>query len=210
MAAETKALSKAARLRLKRSKAGRPRKKGVERFPSGKVKPLETEKETKSVAIEARRRIHGKDINAESPFAGYVLGRLFLDGQITEEQREAGDEYAEIMMRYYRAVGVPFPSARAQDLFSVRGHDGEVTESIADRARKASNKMMEMMRILLSCDDGPQVRQTVHNVCVMDYDHLRGMPQQQVLWLRRGLSAINANKLLHERGKSDNSTVIPI
>lgn len=180
--------SKAAKLRAKRANAGRPKKKDVERFPSGKIKPFETERENKSVALDARRRIHG--ISADDQRAGYTLGRIFLDGKITEDQFKAGDEYAETMARYYRLVGIPAPSPRAQSLFSIRGHDGEVTKSLADRARSSTNSMMQVQGILLSCEDGPQVKSTVHNVCVMDIEHLRLMPPQQILWLRRGLQAL--------------------
>lgn len=201
--------SQAEKLRRKRAAqgAGRPRKQGVDRYPSGKIKPAETEKEAISVALEARERIHGlKENNA---LAGYTLGRMYLDGSVSDEQRKAGDEYAEIIGRYHRLVGIPYPSARAQSLFSVKGHDGEVTESHAKRARDATNRMMEMEGLLLQCVDGPQVKRTVYNLCVMDYDHLRGMPPQQLLWLKRGLNAIIKNKELRERGKSVISTDIP-
>lgn len=187
--------SKAQKLRLKRTQAaGRPRKQNVERFPSGKVKPFETEKENKSVALDARKRLHG--CNDDNPHAGYVLGRIYLDGKITKEQLEAGDAYAETMARYYRLTGIPAPSPRAQSLFSIRGHDGEVTESLAARARAATNAMMEAQGILLRCIDGPQVKSTIHSVTVMGDDHLRGMPQQQILWLRRGLQALHDRKAL--------------
>lgn len=187
--------SKAAKLRLKRTQAaGRPRKPDVERYPSGKIKPFETEKDTMSVALIARGRIHG--MNDDSPHAGYVLGRIYLDGKISKEQLDAGNEYAEIMARYYRTVGIPAPSPRAQSLFSIRGHDGEVSESLAARARAASNAMMEVQGLLLRCVDGGQVKSTVHNVTVMDDDHLRGMPPQQMLWLRRGLQSLHDRKVL--------------
>lgn len=188
--------AKAQKLRIKRAlrTAGRPRKENVERFPGGKIKPFETEKENMSVVIDARKRMHGANMNVESPLAGYTLGRIFLDGKITEEQRQAGDEYAEIIARYHRLVGIPFPSPRAQSLFSIKGHDGEVTADMASRARSATNKMMELHGVLLSCVDGPQVRSTIHSVTVMDLEHLRGMPDQQMLWLRRGLSALNKHK----------------
>jgi len=203
----TKAATKAKKLRLKRSKGGRPRKEG-ERYPSGDIKRSETQKEAMSVVVEARRRINGwaldkvSDDTVKSPFAGYTLGRIFLDGKITEEQRKAGDEYAEIISRYHKLTGIPYPSARAQSLFSVKGHDGDPNETITDRARRASNMMMEVTRVLLSCDDGPQVRALVHNLAVMDYEHLRGMGPQQMLWLRRGLNALANRKQLREATKS--------
>jgi hypothetical protein len=130
------------------------------------------------------------DETVKSPFAGYTLGRMFLDGLITSEQRQAGDDYAEAIARYHKTTGIPAPSPRAQTLFTVKGHEGEVTDTLADRARKASNRMMALQGILLRCPDGPQVRSTVYNVTVMDYEHLRQMPPQQLLWLRRGLTAL--------------------
>lgn len=196
-----KAGSRAAK-RRKAIKGGRPRKEGVDRFACGKIKPGETEREAKSVALEARMRIHlGVNDNddqaarkaAESPFVGYTLGRIFLDGNITEGQRKAGDAFAEAMARYYSATGIPFPSARAQSLFSVKGHDGEVTQSVADRARKASNKMMELTSVLLQCSDGPRVRQTIINAVVMDHEAMRKMPPMQMRWLRRGLDRLKAH-----------------
>ncbi|MBB4238644.1 hypothetical protein [Rhizobium esperanzae] len=192
---------KAAKVKTQRANkgAGRPRKANVERFPCGKIKPFETEKDNISVAISARRRIHGfgrtvSDETVKSPFAGYTLGRMFLDGLITAEQRQAGDDYAEAMARYHKTTGIPAPSPRAQSLFAVKGHEGDVTDSLADRARKASNRMMALQAILLRCQDGPQVRSTVYNVTVMDYEHLRQMPPQQLLWLRRGLTALRGAK----------------
>lgn len=183
--------------------AGRPRKHGVERYQSGDIKRSETQKEVMAVAIEARRRIDGwsekvTDDTVRGQLAGYVLGRMRLDGSITEEQLKAGDEYAEIMCRYYRMVGIPFPSARAQSLFSIKGHDGDETQSATDRARRASNSMMEITGLLLRLEDGPQVKQMVHNTAVMSYDHLRGMGSQQLLWLRRGLDAIAKRKDLRQ------------
>lgn len=200
--ASTKAASKAAKLRAKR--LGRPRKAGADRYPCGKIKKAwandnqerenrETEKETLAVALEARKRIHGIDDN--TPLAGYVLGRIFLDGRITEEQRKAGDDFAECMGRYYRLTGVPFPSPRAQAMGGIRGSDGEVSDSHAEAARKANNVMMRLTGVLLRCKDGPQVKQTVFNVCVMDYDNLRSMPETQLEWLRRGL-----NELIFDKG----------
>jgi hypothetical protein len=194
---------KSTKLKVKRTNgAGRPRKEG-ERYASGDLKRSETQKEAMSVAIEARRRIDGwgtkvTDETVKSPFAGYTLGRMFLDGRITEDQRKAGDEYAEIISRYHKLTGIPFPSARAQSLFSVKGHDGEQSESVTDKARRASNAMMEAVGILLRCEDGPQVRALVHNLTVMDYEHLRSMGEQQLLWLKRGLNAFAKRKDLRQ------------
>lgn len=204
----TKAISKGAKLRAKRT--GRPRKSHAERHPCGKIKHAwsqdnkareqqETEKEAIAVAMEARARIHGIEDN--TPLAGYVLGRLFLDKKINDEQRKAGDEFAEAMGRYYRLTGVPFPSARAQSIGNVRGSDGDTTESQATAARRASNTMMHLTGVLLKCKDGPQVKTTVFNTCIMDYDVLRAMPDSQLEWLRRGLNALMWDKGLRTYGE---------
>lgn len=204
---------KALKTRSKANKgAGRPRKEG-ERYASGDIKRSETQKEVMSVVIEARRRIDGwsdkaTDDTVKSQYAGYTLGRMFIDGAITKQQLEAGDEYAEIHARYRRLVGLPAPSARAQSLFSIKGHDGEVTESITVRARRASNSMMEVEGLLLRLVDGPQVKTTVFNTAVMDYEHMRGMGPQQLLWLKRGLMAIADRKQLQIGRKSDSWDII--
>lgn len=187
--------SKAERLRAKRStRAGRPRKEGAERHPCGKIKTDWTEKENKVVALDARKRIHKLDDSGQ--LAGYTLGRIFLDGNITEEERKAGDEYAEQIARYYRLTGISFPSPRAQDINRLAGDDGDVSEDRANRARAASNRFMALEGLLLSQTDGPQVKQTVFNVCILDIEGLRKMPDRQMRWLRRGLRALHADKAL--------------
>jgi len=191
-------VSMAERLRVKRSiRAGRPRKEGVERFPSGQIKHSETEREVRAVAIEALKRIHGVDYHA-SGCSGYTLGRMFMDGNIKKHQLEAGDYYAGIVAKYYSAVGIPFPSARAQDLFRVSGSVGETTAEQAKRARSASNRMMEAEGVLLWCAGGHLVKSTVYNVCVMDYESLRFMPESQLEYLRNGLDALAWHRGLTE------------
>jgi hypothetical protein len=186
--------AKARKIR-QRAAAGRPRKEG-ERYPSGRIKHSETEKEVQSVAIAARKRIHG--IEDASPLAGYTLGRMCLDGRISNAEREAGDDYAAAIMRYHLATGIPFPSARAQDLFAIKGHDGDPTESKQRAATRASNLMMRLEGVLLKCSDGPQVKSTVYNVCVMDIEHLRMMTETQLMWLKRGLHALMFDKGLRD------------
>lgn len=187
--------SKAERIRIKRaSKAGRPRKVDVARYPGGQIKHGETEREVRSVAIAARQRRHfagATGVDAGSPLAGYTLGRMFLDGKLTAHEREAGDEYARQMARYYSLTGIPFPSVRAQSLFSVKGFEGETTAERMRAARSATNRMMALEGVLLNLPEGPRVKSTVFNVCVMDYEVLRTMPEPQLAWLKRGLTELH-------------------
>lgn len=196
--------SKAEKLRMKRraSNAGRPKKADAERYPSGQIKHTWTEQEAKSVALDARQRVHNIGANENIQAGGYTAGRMWIDGKINEDQLKAGNEYAENVMRYYRSVGLPPPSARAQVFGQVRGHDGEETQDRATRARIASNRMMHDEGVLLRCDEGPQVKTTTYNLFVMDHEAMRLMPERQLLWLKRGLNALILDRALRELGKS--------
>ena len=189
--------SKAEKLRLKRkSQLGRPPKQDVERYPGGKIKPSETIKETLSTALWGRKNVH--KLETDSPFAGYTLGRMFLDGKITDEERKAGEYYADCVARYYSSVGSPHPCPRAQNFGTIRGHDGEVSESQQTRARRATNTMMALEGLLLGLTSGRQIKSTVFNVTVMDYEYMRSMPANQLLWLREGLRALRMHQCLRE------------
>ncbi|WOS61361.1 hypothetical protein [Sinorhizobium fredii] len=201
-------MNKAQKLRAKRkAQLGRPRKANAERFACGKIKPdwskRESEKEVMAVALAARKRMHG--LETSSSFAGYTLGRLFLDGWITEAQREAGDDYARVMARYYHLTGIPFPSIRAQAIDRVQGHPAETTEERHRQIKRATERMMRLDGVLLGCDEGRQVKTTVFNVCVMDYEGLRMMPEAQLLWLKRGLNALVFEKGLRDYGEREHS-----
>lgn len=182
--------SKASKLRIKRmQRAGRPRKEGVDRYPSGQIRHEERERDVKQVAMAARMNIHKLDTN--SVFAGYTLGRLFLDGRITDWEREAGDEYASWMSRFYGIVGYQFPSARAHSLFSISGFGSETSPERARMAREMSTKAQSLEGILLQRAFGPQIRSTVYNTCLLDLEIMRTMPATQLDWLKTGLKEIH-------------------
>lgn len=113
---------------------------------------------------------------------------MHLDRKISEPELEAGIWYSEQMERYYRAVGIPSPNPRAQDLLAVRGYDGEQSESVQRRATNATNVMMKLEGVLLKAGAG--VKQTVKSVCIEDIDTLRLMPSAQLGLLKIGLRAL--------------------
>lgn len=195
--------SMAEKLRARRaaSKAGRPKKQDAERYPSGQIKKAWTEKEAKSVVIEARARIHVIADNGKEGIAGYTAGRMALDGKISAAHLEIGNEYAERYFRYLRSTGVPCPSARAQIFGRVRGHDGDPTDDAIKRARIATAAMVADQTTLLSCIDGPQVKALVFNLFVMDEENLRMVGPQQLIWIRRGLNALIKAKDLRTKGR---------
>jgi hypothetical protein len=188
-----KAKTKAQRLRLKR---GRPRLPATDREPNGQRSRRiasvtnRDQDENMNVAIARRIREHAIDNpgkiltlhQAIDPRRGYALGRLLLDGRITAQQHDIGFKVGEDMARYYGLTGVPFPSARAQNLFSVHS-DGEDSDARGKAARRARDKMVAIRACLLSVGDidtGRRVYRTVMSVVVEDMpatahmlDHLR-------------------------------------
>jgi hypothetical protein len=155
-----------------------------------------------NVAIARRIREHaiehpGKILTmhqALDPKRGYALGLLNLDGKITAQQHDIGLKVAGDMARYYGLTGVPFPSARAQNLFAIRS-DGEDSESRGEAARKASAKMASIRATLLAVGDidtGRRVYRAVMSVVVEDIQECRGWPEHMLLYLRKGLNKAGA------------------
>jgi hypothetical protein len=192
-----KAKTKAERLRLKR---GRPRLPAADREPNGQPSrriastQQRDQDENMNVAIARRIRDHafenaGKILTlhqAIDPRRGYALGRLLLDGKLTSQQHDIGIKLGEDMARYYGLTGIPFPSARAQNLFSVHG-DGEDSDARGKAARKARDKMVAIRAALLSVGDidtGRRVYRTVMSVVVEDMPATEGMLDH----LRKGLN----------------------
>jgi hypothetical protein len=186
--------SKSAKLKSHRIRqrqyAGRKPKEGVERYQSGQIKHSEREQEVRSVAVEALDRVHSLPYDKRG-YAGFVLGRMFLDGRITECELEAGNEYASLLARYYYLKGIPAPSARAQSLFSVKGYDGDVSENRARLSREISDKIMKLEGFIVRLEDGYQVKATLMNTCVLDMDIMRTMKETQLSMLKRGLQEVH-------------------
>ena len=149
----------------------------------GKIVPFRN-KEGKIVTIEEQ---------AADPRRGYTLGLMLLDGSIQDFHHEAGIRYAEDVSRFLGLKGIPFPSPRAQNLFSVRGHDGEESESRIEAAQKAQERFDRLRKILLETGDidtGRKVERKVAEACVQDIIEARGWPGPTLLLLRRGLRGL--------------------
>ena len=194
------ARSKAAKLAAKRGR-GRPKLPANmnTREPNGRLSRRNERTELlehemiSTVAATRVRHLHlVSQEQAANPRYGYLLGRIRMDGQITEEQHDAGQRYSEEMARYYGLTGVPFPSAKAQNMFSIRS-DGDEPQGKGDAAKKARARMMELRDLLLRTGDintGRRVVHTVNAVCVEDLDHLRNLNAPMLAWLKAGLNAL--------------------
>lgn len=147
-----------------------------------------------AVAINARMRLQSITADeAKDPRRGYVLGCMLLDGAITQDQHDAGVRFGEDMARFYGLTGVPFPSARAQNLFSVRGDGGEVSEDHAIAAKAARFKAHKLRDVLLAVGDIDTGRRALHSVtqvALLDVIEARRWPSHMASYLKRGLNAL--------------------
>lgn len=93
---------------MKFSKAGRKRKSNVTRDASGKSRG---EIFDPSAIF---KQPHRRDCNdPTSHNASFPLGRLHINGLLTEGQLRAGNEYAAVVHAYARAMGIPIGSPRS-------------------------------------------------------------------------------------------------
>lgn len=199
-----KARTQAQKLRQKRGRPALPANVNS-REPNGRLSRRQErqeylEHETVSIAASARVR-HLKLVDGDvsaikqalDPMNGYVLGRLRMDGKLTERQHEAGIRYANDMARYYGLTGVQFPSARAQNLFAVRGSDGDDSDNRKEAALRARDRKIDLVKTLESCGDintARKVQYTVNAVCVESLDHMRNLNPLMQEWLRKGLNKL--------------------
>lgn len=211
------AITRAQKLKAKR---GRPRLPNLARTQSGRISRSSTQtqerkatEEQKAMAtvINMRERLHGATgSNAKALEWGYVLGRIWMDGNLgprseptTEPNKprglmrigdfrlEAGNRYAADMATYFGLTGIPFPSVRAQTLFqSGRGYEGDITAERNEIIKDSADWMMALEGVLLKCENGRNVATTVKNICVLDIDEARGWPPHMHAYLRTGLDAL--------------------
>jgi hypothetical protein len=171
------------------------------RTPSGRIsraagaaeKALEeeTERQAMETATIARMRHTGlSEEMAKKDFAGTVLGLLHFDRRISDWEYEVGKRYALTMGAYYSLTGIPFPSAKAQDLFAVHGHMGDESEARSVRAKAASNRVMELEGAMLRCDQGRLVKTKTFEVCVLDLMEARNWTIHTLSFIHRGFDAM--------------------
>lgn len=178
-----------------------------------------TEAEARSVVVNRRiregnivpfRDKSGNVVTAEQqavdPRRGYVLGLMLLDGTITARQHEAGLRFAEDEARYYGLSGIPFPSPRAQDLFSVHGSTGEENEGRVERAKKARARHKDMEAVLQatgSISEGRRVSGAVKEVALLDNPYARNWPAHMLHYIRRGLNRLADHYAIPQGGGCD-------
>ncbi len=176
----------------RKRKGGRPRKAGP-RYANGNRKESfvreETEKEARSVVIDARQRIFGMtEDQAKSDLAGTLLGRLYMAKHITKQQFEAGERYAHDVWRYSVTVLGVTPTVQAQNMLKVKGHQGDDDDTAQRRIDRITAAWVATETVLGTCPIGSKA--TLRSVCVTEEDACGDMPMSQMALLRRGLASL--------------------
>jgi len=176
---------------------GRKRKPG-RRTACGRLANEETEREAMATVLNARARHFGVSItSARDPRLGTALGRLNYQGQISDEQYQAGQTFGELYQRHHRTMGLPTPSPRSvAGLLINEGIFGgsEVIPSPDDVAR-LRKRFDEAADALDACDrdhrlcEGRRPALLIYQIVCVDED-ARNWPVEDVGNLRVALNAL--------------------
>ncbi|UTO28722.1 hypothetical protein [Bartonella harrusi] len=131
-------------MKKKRAKRGRPRIKGCVREPNGRISRAKTPREpVDQLAIEMRAKRFGLSIeDAKNPLSGTYIGRLYLQGQLTQDQYEAAQKYLQIRNNYLCAKVLP---SAVYDNFTPSSN-GEAQKRWIERATDCYEKMKEIIK----------------------------------------------------------------
>ncbi|WP_273719607.1 MULTISPECIES: hypothetical protein [Bartonella] len=94
---------------MKRNKRGRPKIIGQIREANGRISRAKSPREAANqLAIEMRAKRFGLTLQeAKNPLSGSYIGRLCLQGVLTQEQYDAAQQYLQIRNDYLCAKGLP-------------------------------------------------------------------------------------------------------
>ena len=127
----------------------------------------------------------------------FPLGVLYLAGEISEADYEAGRAFAALRARHGRIMGLPLPSCRAVDWEGHQGH-AIAAEPDAEEIRIVKRKIAEAEQTILR-NAGPRGLAALEETCLLDRE-----PQNPFL-LKRCLgilSRVKAANLERPRGRS--------
>ncbi|WP_455474703.1 hypothetical protein [Bartonella sp. B30(2025)] len=95
--------------RKKRAKRGRPRIEGRMREKNGRISRAKRPREAiDKLTIAMRAKHFGLTVEeAKNPLSGSYIGRLCLQGELSQEQYDAAQKYLEVRNNYLCAKGFP-------------------------------------------------------------------------------------------------------
>lgn len=133
---------------------------------------------------------------------GSTIGRLRLEGAISDEQLYAAQRYATCVIQNARLYGIPSPHPRALDLLTASkglSCNGDISE---DEANEIKRRFRDCRRELLDCGKdllvGSAVNRVVYGVAVEDWQMGQLVPSD-VQNLRCGLNVLS--RLMKDWGK---------
>ncbi len=136
-------------------KAGRKRKPGL-RYPCGRLKREETEREAMATALAARQRHYGVTAKqARDERLGSSLGRLNMQGLISEPQYDAGVKFSRLYHAHHVLAGLPMPTPESMNSLMIAsglllGYD--TIEPDEARAKQLIQKFNAATEALDQCD----------------------------------------------------------
>lgn len=178
-----------------KKRAGRKRIVNIRRQPNGQPSRAGQADRTRSVALEARKRMHGANkSDATRPEWGFALGRAMLKGELSQLQFQSGLVAADVISFYYRMKGYKRPTPQAFDMFRVVGlSHAEVQIETVEVAEAAFMRLQRAMRSAASRNGHPyaSASNTIHMACIEDLD-IGTWPIHMVRYLKDTLDAIAA------------------
>ena len=130
--------------------------------------------------------------------AGHILGRLKMvglnPGGISENQFQAGWQYAQVVMRYRSIMGMPSESPKAMNLGGGAGRalSADPEEKSILASREKYNACTEALNAAgFECHQGNRVAKITNDVCMdrIDYNSISG-DMVALGNLRAGLNAL--------------------
>lgn len=166
------------------TKAGRKRKQGVRRFPRGRIRNAEPgDPRDLVLARRIRDRIRKE---ASHECAGFPLGILYVTGEISEADYEAGRAFAALRARHGHIMGLPLPACRAIDWEGCQGR-AIAAQPGAEEIRMVRRRVAEAEQTILR-NAGPQGLTALEETCLLDRE-----PQNPYL-LKRCLALLSRGR----------------
>ena len=173
----------------KAKRVGRKRQINVKRQPNGQPSRVGQSDKIRSVAKEARERIHGAPTHDSlKPEWGFSLGRALLRGDLSQREFQAGLIAADVISFYYRMKCYPKPTPQAFDMFRVIGlSHNEPREETIKAAEKDFMRLQKAMRS--TAHPYSASSNTIQQLCVEDHD-MGNWPKHMTRYLKETLKAV--------------------
>ncbi len=146
------------------NRGGGKRKFGVERYPGGRIRyPHPPDPRDLVLARRIRDRIRN---DASHECAGFPLGILYVTGEISEAEFNAGRAFATLRCRHARIMGLPPAVCRAVNW---EGSPGRTiaAEPSAEEIRTVKRRVAHAEQTILR-NAGPHGLAALEHTCLLD------------------------------------------